>query len=199
MPRPQVLRHHRLRRRTRYASIPVAGLPLTPTDIPLCWLTQPLTLRLDQPFTHAEVTQVDGATARADATGATVVYPFTATLTTAVDADPSNLASWIVTYFANPRMRSPSLTINLLYRTDAEKLMLLRVGRNQRIRLTGLPVEWPAGANTLAVRGIQHEATTYSRTLTWVTGPVVGASPGIPGPWFRRGTSARGGTDVRPF
>ena len=185
---PQALAPRWAAHKSRYGSIPApfhvssgsaGGLPQDPALIPVCWLTQPLTLRLDRPFNYAEVGQVDGSTARYTAPGATVIYPFFATLTTAVDADPSNLAHWTVTYNSTPRMRSPSLTINLLHRTDDEKAFLLGIGRNRRIRLTGLPNEWPTGADTLVVRGIQHQATTYARTVTWETGALIGTlTPG---------------------
>jgi len=199
---PQALAPRWAAHKSRYGSIPApfhvsagsaGGLPQDPAEIPVCWLTTPLTLRLDRPFNYAEVTQVDGSTARYTAPGATVIYPFFATLTTAVDADASNLAHWTVTYNSTPRMRSPSLTINLLYRTDAEKAFLLGIGRNRRIRLTGLPTGWPQGADTLVVRGIQHRATTYARTITWITGPVIGLSP-IVSDAFGRSVSGEWGT-----
>lgn len=177
-----------------------SGTPAV-AEIPVTWLSGDMTLRLERPYTHAEVTQAQGSTARADATTVDIysVFPFTATLNTAVDADATNLAHWTVTYNANPRMRCPSLTVNLLYRTTAEKAFLLGIGRGRRIRITGLPAQWPEGADTLVVRGIQHQIATYGHSITFVTGPAVGAVPGQPGPWFRWNTSNWGGTDVRPF
>lgn len=178
-----------------------AGVASDPASIPVTWLSQPLTLRLQQPITHAEVTQTDGSTARADATTLATygVFPFTATLSTAVDADATNLAHWTVTYNATPRMTSPSIVINLLYRSDDEKWTLLNIGRGRRIRITGLPTQWPTGADTLVVRGIRHETTEFTRALSWVTEPVVGTTAGVPGPWFRWDSSGFGGTDIRPF
>lgn len=181
----------------------VGGRALMPVDIPVCWFSQPLTLRLEKPFNHAEVTQLDGATARADnSTSQTTyggVFPFAATLSTAVDADATNLAHWTVTYNPDPRMRSPRLVLNLLYRSDEEKLRILGVTRGERIRITDLPTQWPAGANTLIVAGATHAASEVGRVVEWATGPVIGTAAGIAGPWFRRGTSARGGVDIRPF
>lgn len=199
--RSRVLEHHRLRRRNQYAYIPVGGRPPAPTEIPVCWLTQPLTLRLQRPFTHAEVTTTSGGSARADATTVATykVFPFEATLDTDCDADPSNLAHWAVTYNATPRMTSPLLRMDLLYRTDAERLLVLGVARNKRIKLTGLPTEWPTGADTLIVRGISHTIALDRRVVEWVTSPVVGAAAGIPGPWFRWGSSSWSGSDIRPF
>lgn len=189
--------------RRRDAIRAVGGRALLPVDIPVCWFSQPLTLRLDQPRNHAEVSQVDGITARADNQASITTYggvfPFTATLATAVDADTTNLAHWTVTYNPDPRMRSPRLVLNLLYRTDAEKLTILRVTRGTRIRITDLPLQWPSGAGALVVAGITHAAATTGRVVEWTTAPVIGTTAGIPGPWFRRGTSNRGGTDIRPF
>lgn len=182
---------------------PVGGRAIEPVAIPACWFSQPLTLRLDKPLNHAEVTQFDGNTARADnQTSITTyngVFPFFATLTTAVDADTTNLAHWTVTFNPDPRMRSPRLVLNLLYRTDAEKLTILGVTRGKRIRITDLPIQWPSGAGTLVMAGATHTASTKGRILEWTTAPVIGSTAGIPGPWFRRGTSSRGGTDTRPF
>lgn len=177
------------------------GTPPDPAEIPVTWLSEPLKLRLERPYTHAEVTQFDGPTARSDSTTLSTysVFPFSATLYTPVDADTANLAHFTVTYNADPRMRSPYLSINLLYRSDDEKAYLLGIGRNRRIRITGLPDEWPAGADTLVIRGIQHSATTLGRQLIWITGPVIGTTPGVAGPWFRTGTSSLGGSDIRPF
>ncbi len=203
MPRYSAPRHHKLRRRPRAGSIPVAGRPNAPTDIPACWFSQPLQLRLDRPINHAEVAQADGITARVDNTASIAtnrgVFPFTATLSTAVDADATNLAHWTVTYNGTARMRSPLLALNLLPRTDAEKLLILGVTRGERIRITDLPVEWPASAKTLVIAGITHRASVFGRVVEWTTAPVIGSVDGIPGPWFRWGTSSWGGTDIRPF
>lgn len=199
MARPRVLHRPRRRAPRGYGYRAVGGLPLAPAQIPVIWFSDPLSLRLVRPATHAEVTQNDGVVARADAAGATVVVPFTATLFTGCDADPANLAHWVITYQAQARMTSPSLVIDLLYRTDAERIYLLGIGRNRRIQILGLPPQWPAGADSLVVRGIHHELGTQVRRIQWVTSPIVGLVAGVPGPWFRRGSSSRGGTDIRPF
>jgi len=202
VPASRRLWHHRLRRRTRLG-YRAGGYAPPAAEFPVCWFSDPISLRLLRPYNHAEVTQVDGVTARADNTTSIAtygaVYPFTATLSTAVDADPENLASWTVTYNGNPRTTAPSLSVQLLYRTDAEKLQILQVGRGQRIRLTGLPIQWPESAKTLVVAGIRHQASIAGHTVTWTTTPVVGSVDGIPGPWFRWGSSSRGGTDIRVF
>jgi hypothetical protein len=202
MARSRLLEHHRLRRRQKYPSIPVGGLPLAPAEIPICWLSQPLSLRLERPLNLAEVTQLDASTARSRdqaSIAAYQVFPFTATLSTAVDADPANLAHWTVTYNASPRTRAPRLLINLIHRSEADKAYILGLTRGRRIRLMDIPPEFPAGADHLVIAGVTHVAGEFTRYVEWTTSPVIGSAPGVAGPWFRWGTSAWSGTDVRPF
>jgi len=180
-----------------------SGLAATPSQIPLCWFARPLGMRLERPFNHAEVSQVGGASARADNLSSIAfakgVYPFSASLNTAVDADPANLAHWTVTYYGDPRMRSPNLRMDLLYRTDDQKRFLLRLGIGTRIQIIDIPPEWPSGAQHLVIVGIGHELTLSRRILRWTTQPVVGTTPGAAGPWFRWGASVWSGADTRPF
>lgn len=179
------------------ASVAVGGLAPAPVEIPICWLTQPVKLRLDTPFTTA---QVDDADVQNDAALAQFGdWPFTATLTTATAADSYNLAHWTVTYRAEPRMRSPRLSIDMLSRTDEEKLRLLGIERGQRILLTGVPAEFPEGAASLVVSGIGNEIGIAVRKIHFTTTAVIGVEPGTPGPWFRLGSSVLGGTDIVPF
>jgi hypothetical protein len=175
-----------------------------PTEIPICWLTGDVTLRLDQPFNYAEVTQ-SGANAASDRNASAIaevgVFPFYATLSTIIEADTASLASWIVDYQAAPRMRAPTLTIDLLAsgRTDTEIAMLLGIRRFSRIRLTGVPAEFPEGASSLIVTGSTHDRGVRVRRLKLTTRSVIGSTPGTPGPWFRIGSSLIDGTDVIPF
>lgn len=185
----------------RPTSVAVGGLAPVPYDIPVCWLSQPVVLRMEPPFTTAAITR-DGATYRDkhDANRAEYGdFPFTATLETAQDLDPARLAHWTITYQSTPRVRSPQFTINLLYRSDTEKLGLLRIPRWSRIRLTGVPPEFPEGASSLILAGARHQISGFGRLLHITTAPVVGAAAGVPGPWFRLGSSRWGGTDVIPF
>lgn len=180
-----------------------AGLPEDAAEIPLCWLSRQVNMRLDKPLNHAEVSQVDGVSARADneASIATAkgVFPFTATLTTAVDADTANLAHFVVTYFGDPRMRLPTLVINLMPRTDDERRFLLRLKVGRHIRITDVPTTWPTGADHLVIVGIKHDITRIYRRLHFTTAPLLGTTPGEAGPWFRWGESVWTGGDVRPF
>ena len=185
----------------RPLGVAVGGLAPVPVQIPLCWLSPPVLLRLEQPYTTAAVSR-EGSTYR-DRSAANVAeygdFSFVAELTTPNTADLANLAHWTVTYRSVPRMRAPQLVIDLMYRTDAEKLMLLRIARWSRIVLTGVPPEFPEGAASLVVAGTKHTVSVFSRRLFITTAPVIGSAAGVPGPWFRFGSSAWGGTDIIPF
>jgi hypothetical protein len=172
-------------------------------QIPICWLSQPVTLRMDPPWTEAEVSVSSGGMpGRAADPAAVAEYgsnTFTATLTTAIAADATNLATWKVTHQAEPRVRSPQLTVNLMHRTDTERQLLLGIARNRRIQITGVPPEFPEGAASLVVAGISHELSLSARLIRITTRPVIGTTSGVPGPWFRLATSELGGSDLVPF
>lgn len=178
------------------------GLPPVPVEIPLCWLSQTVPLRLEKPYTTAEVTRLGHGPVYDTNRPARTAFgdqAFTATLDTACSADPAVLASWTVTYRAEPRTRSPELILSLLHRTDAERVRILQIQRNQRIRLTGVPPEFPEGAADLIVSGITDEIGVAARRVRLTTRPVIGVVPGAAGPWFRVGNSAVGGTHIVPF
>lgn len=173
-----------------------------PTQIPICWLSPPVMLRLEQPFTTAAITRTGGGTYRdkSDANRSEYgEFEYAAELDTATAADPSNLAHWTITYRSTPRMRIQQLAINLLYRTDTEKVTLLRIPRWSRIQLTGVPPEFPEGASSVVVAGMKHQMGLAGRMLFITTAPVVGVTAGVPGPWFRYGASNWGGSDIIPF
>lgn len=180
-----------------------AGLPPTPVEIPLCWLSQPVRLRLERPYTTAAVSRVGHGTAYATATAARRAaagdQAFTASLDTACSADPAVLASWTVTYRSEARTRSPELVISLLPRTDDERALILSIQRNQRIKLLGVPPEFPEGAEHLIVSGITDEIGVFARRVRFATRPVIGVVPGVAGPWFRVGNSIVGAADAVPF
>jgi hypothetical protein len=181
---------------------PAVAAPL-PAEIPICWLSSPVMLRMEQPYTTAAITRSGGSSPYRDASAANRAeygdFSFTAELSTPTTADPANLAHWTITYQSTPRMRSPQLAINLMFRTDTEKLMLLRIGRWTRIKLTGVPPEFPEGASSLVVAGMKHQISLGGRMLYITTAAVIGSAAGVPGPWFRFGSSAWGGTDIIPF
>jgi len=173
--------------------------PPAPVKIPICWLSQPVRLRLDPPVNAATVSVPGGPTGRykddASIASTRSRFAFTATLTTVTPSDATNLAHWVVTYGIGQRTHSPELTIDLLYRTDAEKIRLLRITRGRRIEITGVPDNFPEGAAHQIVTGITHEIGLRVRRMRLTTAAVVGGEPGVAGPWVRLGASRPGGTD----
>jgi hypothetical protein len=142
----------------------------------------------------AEVTRIDAASIRRYGEG-----KFTADLNTAVDVDPFNLGTFLMTYYDQPRPRQPTLAFELFSRTEAERWRILRVGLAQRIRITGTPADWPPGAANFTVEGIAHEGALDRRTVVWTTSAIVGTTSTEPGPWWRWDASSWGSTDQRPF
>lgn len=179
----------------------VAGPP-PPVEIPICWLSPPVPLRPEVRYNDATVSILGGTAAVYQDAASIDEYgsaPFDATLASAVTDDASNLATWVVTYFADPYMRSPEFVIDLLYRTDVQRQRLLGLQRDQRIVLTGVPDEFPEGADSLVISGIRHEVGLTQRRLRLTTRAVVGTTPGVPGPWFYFDSSLPDGTDAVPF
>jgi hypothetical protein len=84
--------------------------------IPYAWLAPPMRFRADAPINTARVTQYGAGTAVA--TDATSIANYglveePVTLSTDLPADAQALANWLVRYYADFRMRCPSITINL--------------------------------------------------------------------------------------
>jgi hypothetical protein len=115
-----------------------------------------------------------------------------------VDADAQNLASFVTTYESTPRPRQPSLSFHLTIRTDDECLKILSVALGTRVRITGAPATWPAGAVTFVVEGIQHTIGIDSRIVEWMTSAPVGSSPAIADSFSRTNPSAFGSPDFGP-
>jgi len=172
--------------------------------IPYAWINRPIVRRPTTAETKAQVAQTGGVTGYASAASATVdqygVNTFTATLDTAVSADPKNLASFVTTYESTPRPRQPSLSFHLTIRTDDECLKILSVALGTRVCITDAPATWPAGAVSFVVEGINHTVGIDVRLVEWMTSAPIGSVAGTPGPWFRWDESYWDGPDdVRPF
>jgi len=203
MPRSRRLEHHRLRRRTRLASIPVGGVAPAPVQIEHCWIQSPLTRKPTVAITRAQITQFGGVTAYA-AADATTLRRFGAntasiTLNTACDADPANLATHLVEYQSTPRPRQPTLTFALHGLSDEAIATILGVDLGQRAVIVDPPAGTPPGAASFVVEGIRHVLGVAQRWVTWQTSAVIGVVPATPGPWFRWDSSSWDGTDLRPF
>lgn len=174
-----------------------------PVEIPLLWLSQPLPHRMDPPYNDAEVTASSSGVAARRRNRTSIsevgVQSYTASLETATAGDPAALVAYVIARRGEARVRSPRITIDLLYRTPSEQRHLLRIRRGRRILITGVPANFPEGANSLVVTGVSHEIGVTVRLLHLTTAAVVGSTPGRPGPWFRLGSSAIGGDDDYPF
>jgi hypothetical protein len=180
------------------------GFPPTPTQIPYSWLTPPARWRSDQPRNVAQVARSGGSTARA--TSATSVAavgerPFTATLSSPVVADPQAYATWVVGNYTSPRQRMPQLRLNLLPRAQTECWLILEREIGDRISVTGAPAGWPDGVTELVIEGIAHSIDADgTRWVVWNTAPVIGATAGEAGPWFRADESTADiGSDLLAF
>lgn len=185
----------------------IGGRAVGPLLIPYSWLQPPVVSRTDKPYTTATVAQHDGTTATDQNAASLAEYGdlnFAATLYTATDADTANLASWMLAYYATqpgevPRTRFSRLAICLSKRTVAQQLFLHEnclIGRH--IQITDPPITWPQGAAHQVIEGV-HNVVSQLRMLNLLTSPLVGADPGVAGPWFRYGTSSWGGTDAIVF
>lgn len=169
--------------------------PPAAVEIPLCWFTQPLKLRMEKPYTTATVDQPGFGTAYASS-GAVQDSPFRATLQSITPGVAQNLATFTVTYRDGALTRSPELHLDLMHRSNSERVLLMRVRKNQRIHITGTPPSFPAGAQHLIVSGVTHEIGTMRRRIRWTTRALIGTAPGVSGPWFYAGASTWGGPDA---
>jgi hypothetical protein len=175
--------------------------PLVPVDIDWTWLSPPVQLRSDPPVNQASVSRTDGSTAPARDQDSIDTYGYwahSATVDSDSPADPRNLATWLVTYYPDPRPRL-TFTMKLRSRTDSECRLILGRECGDRIRVTNTPTGWPVGGTQLVIEGVQHESASDERTVTWLTAPLAGTTADLAGPWFRLDVSQLDGTDVMPF
>lgn len=181
------------------------GHPPPVTEIPYAWLSPPARWRPEQPRNVATVTRSGGSAARAQSTASIAAVgerPFSATVDSQVVSDPQAYAQWIVDYYQDVRQRMPTLTLNLVGRTDVECWRILGRQIGDRIRITDAPTGdtgWPDGVTDLVIEGREHRIGGDTRLVVWNTAPVIGATPGQSGPWFRLGESRLDGTDRVPF
>lgn len=178
------------------------GSPPPVTEIPYTWLSRPARWRPDQPRNVATITRSGGSTARTqNATSVNGIgeRPYTATVDSQVAADPRNYATWIVAYYTDVRQRMPTLTVNLVARTDVECWRILGREIGDRISITGAPAGWPDGVTQLVIEGITHRIGQDVRAVEWNTVPVIGSTAGTVGPWLRLDQSRVEDAAVLPF
>ena len=177
----------------------LAGLsPPAPTSIPWSWLSGPIRFRQGKPFTYAAVTKTSGGTAESSV-AADEQTDFEANLDTANDVDAGNLAHFVTTYYDTARTRIASVVLILNSRTQTEIWTILGMAIGDRFTITDVPTDWPAGASSLVIEGIQHLSDGERRVVVWTTSPLIGETVGSVGPFFRVGVSALGGTDLLPW
>lgn len=194
----------------------VGGLPPPVTVIPWTWLTMPLELRADPPINSATITRTGASAAASNNTtsqGTFGVFSAATSLDTASPDDATNFATWLTTYYANPLLRSPTVTLWLVPRTDAERAIILAREIGDRITLgqgtvqdfagdttiLGIPAGLPASVQSFVIEGIQHTSSVTDRTVQWTCAPLIGTAAGTEGPWFRADTSVIGSSDQIPF
>lgn len=151
-----------------------SGFPPPVTEIPYAWLTPPARFRPDQPRNVATVTRTSGSAARkqnAASVGSVGERPFTATVDSQVDADPGNYAQWIVDYYTDVRQRMPTLTLNLVARTDVECWRILGRRIGDRIRITDAPGDdvqlMPNPYFEVGVSGYTGVGGALAQSSTW--------------------------------
>jgi len=176
----------------------------------------PLELRADQPINSATITRTGGSAATSNnATSQATYGVFSAStsLDTASLDDTNNFATWLTTFYANPLLRSPTVTLSLVPRTDAERAIILAREIGDRMTLgqgtvqdfvghalaISVPAGLPATALSFVIEGIQHVSSVNDRTVQWIVAPLIGTSAGTEGPWFRLDTSTLGSSDQIPF
>lgn len=186
------------------------GSPPAPVQIPYSWLSPPVLMRPDKPFTTATVSQSGGGVVAHQVDTVSRDYfgerEFRATLDTACTADPGVLADYALSVYAtqpgdSPRTRAVSLRLRLNARTSTEQWRILGVTLGRRVSITGAPTTWPPGATEHIVEGITHAVRedAGARDVEWRTSPLIGFEPGESGPWFRPNDSFVDGADVVPF
>lgn len=158
-------------------------------QIPFGWIGRGgLRYKPDRPVTDVTVTRTGGGTVRRSDPVRARRYGVTGQqyqLDTAIDEDPSNLASWALAAFGQMRTRCPSIRINMLRTgiTVAERKQMLRLKVGDLIELTGLPAGSPDDVPWLIIQGIKHTiGPGRRRTIEFNTSPLLGPTPGVPPP-----------------
>lgn len=194
------------------------GTPPAVTVIPWIWLQAPLELRSDPPINSAQITRTRQPTSTVNNTTSQATYGVFAASTnldTISPDDATSFATWLVAFYSKPLLRAPTLTLSLVNRTDDERWLILNLEIGQRIALgpgtvqdfpghtvvVPLPAGLPPGALSFVIEGIHHASSVDNRVVEWTTSPLIGATPGAEGPWFRLDTSLSSptGTDVLAF
>lgn len=168
------------------------------TSIPKAWLSGDLQFRADDPVNDASVTRQGGTTARSmdSASIATYgTYPSSETIDVASDSEPAYRAQSRTYYYGTPRQRCPHMTLDLTWRSQAERATILGLDISSRIALTGMPSTLPPDVEAAYVEGWTEEISVTGHRITLNTSPVLGAIPGRSDTWWQIGHATRGQID----
>lgn len=165
-------------------------------SIPWGWLSaKSMTYRPEPPLSDVTVSRTGGGSVTRRNTTASDRYTVRSqsiALDTAVEADPANLAAWLLKAYDRMRTRVPALRINMLNRTVAQRQQLLRLRIGDRIQLTGMPAGSPSDVPDLIIQGIKHTVGQNQRVIEFNTSPLLGPSAGQPPACAMVGTAVVG-------
>src|SRR5581483_527251 len=181
--------------RTRRYNPPIAAY------IDLSWLADPWVQRVQPPINVARVTRAAGVEALSRNAASVQEYgeyelPGGATIESATDADPENLAKMYTQQYPDPRMRASRMTFDLITKPTSVQHVILAREIGDRFSMTGLPVNAPEGIGEQHVEGIEHRISSTKRETSWNTSPVLGPLPGVAAVWPAVDTAVVGSTTL---
>lgn len=168
------------------------------TSIPKAWLSGDLDIRADDPINDATVSRSGGSTARSVDTASVAAYGTYATsqsIAVASDSELAYRAGWLTYAYAQPRVRAPQVSLDLTWRSAAERATVLALDISSRIALTGLPSTFPPDVSALYVEGWAEEIGVTGHRIVLNCSPVIGSTPGRSDVWWQIGDATRGKID----
>jgi hypothetical protein len=109
----------------------------------------------------------------------------------------------IWTFYSGTATAPPGAAFARLVTTGPAVLAAANTWRVDEAVLTGPDASrspWPDGVTELVIEGIAHSVAVDTRWVVWNTAPVIGATPGEAGPWFRADESRTDtGSDLLAF
>jgi hypothetical protein len=173
--------------------------PDTPVAVPYAWIGSPLNVSRDGRVNRAVVVQPNGTSAVSEDRTSMARYGqqlFAAQPADAVATNARALANTTRTLHTDPRSRLNQMVFSLDGLDEPDQLTLLTLAIGDRITITDPPSDWPPEVAVASIEGRTIEQSNGKRTLTLTAAPVLGVTPGTPGPWFVIGSSLIGGGDL---
>lgn len=168
------------------------------TSIPKTWIGSDLLIRQDDPINDATVSRSGGSSARSVDSTSVATYGTYATSQSVAVANDSELAyraQWFTYAYANPRVRTPQVPLDLTWRSAAERATVLGLDISSRLALTGLPATMPPEATALYVEGWTEEIGITGHRIVLNCSPVIGSVPGQSDVFWQIGHPTRGQID----